>query len=476
MTPFQRIIVLAADRAAGDNAAMDANTPHDPRFGALRLALESLLRRAAAQRWVLLAASLIAAGAALWSAVAPVTIALLWAVIVAAAFLSARSRHRHLAARAAPARQALDAPPAARAIAATLPDPCLLLTADARLAYQNPSAHEIFGPIPQGQSVTAILRAPDIAEAIREVRASGTPGTVMHYERIPVERRFEAHIAPIPGNGGEGGIVIVLRDLTEQQRLERMRADFVANASHELRTPLASLSSFIETLQGAAKDDTKAREKFLGIMRDQAQRMSRLISDLLSLSRIELNAHVRPAARVDVAAVVARVVEALHPLAEQGGVDLTFTAPAAAPVVTGERDELAQVFQNLIENAIKYGESGKRVDVRVDTLEDGGETRARVSVRDYGPGIAEEHIPRLTERFYRVDVASSREKGGTGLGLAIVKHILNRHRGTLKVTSKPGEGAEFSVILPRAPEHDENRDGAAEDTAGAPDTGEISKT
>lgn len=355
--------------------------------------------------------------------------------------------------------------PRARALAADLPDPCLLLAPDGRIAYQNPAAHEIFGPLEEGRPVSIFLRAPEFADALSAVRRDQAPRKVAYFERVPIERRFEAHIAPLapePG-GGAAGVLVFLRDLTEQQRLERMRADFVANASHELRTPLAALIGFIDTLQGAARDDREARNRFLDIMHVQARRMSRLVDDLLSLSRIELNAHVRPAARVDLGNVVAQVAESLTPLAASAGVEIAFAKPVEPIAVIGDRDELAQVFQNLMENAVKYGESGGRVDISLSRTSESGRQRAAVDVRDYGPGIAAEHIPRLTERFYRIDVATSREKGGTGLGLAIVKHILNRHRGALRVRSTLGEGATFTVVLDVAE--------AAADETGADETG-----
>jgi two-component system phosphate regulon sensor histidine kinase PhoR len=229
-----------------------------------------------------------------------------------------------------------------------------------------------------------------------------------------------------------------------------MRADFVANASHELRTPLAALSGFIETLQGSARDDGKARERFLVIMQEQARRMARLIDDLLSLSRIELNAHRRPDTSVDLAPIIRQVMDGLQTLARDRGVTVQIGG-AAALAVLGDRDELVRVFENLVENALKYGAAGKRVDI---SLTEGkspeGEPEALVGVRDYGPGIAPEHLPRLTERFYRVDVTESRAQGGTGLGLALVKHILNRHRGRLLIESVAGAGAMFTVHLPMA--------------------------
>jgi two-component system phosphate regulon sensor histidine kinase PhoR len=228
-----------------------------------------------------------------------------------------------------------------------------------------------------------------------------------------------------------------------------MRVDFVANASHELRTPLAALSGFIETLTGPARNDTAARERFLDIMEAQAKRMARLIDDLLSLSRIELAAHVRPQTPVELVPIVRQVVDALQMLARDRGVIVTIQAPKEPLTVSGDRDELTRVFENLIENALKYGASGKRVEITLSrAFHVGGSEEALVAVRDFGPGIAAEHLPRLTERFYRVDVTESREQGGTGLGLALVKHIMNRHRGRLTIESRPGEGATFTVRLP----------------------------
>ena len=231
-----------------------------------------------------------------------------------------------------------------------------------------------------------------------------------------------------------------------------MRADFVANASHELRTPLAALSGFIDTLQGPARDDPAARARFLPIMQAQADRMARLIDDLLSLSRIELNVHVRPDAQVDLTAIVRQVADSLQTLARDRRVEVATAAPAGPLLVLGDRDELIRVFENLVENALKYAASGKRVDIELSQRPGaGGKQEARVAVRDYGPGIAPEHLPRLTERFYRVDVAESRAQGGTGLGLALVKHILNRHGGRLTIESVPGQGAIFTTYLPLAP-------------------------
>jgi two-component system, OmpR family, phosphate regulon sensor histidine kinase PhoR len=270
---------------------------------------------------------------------------------------------------------------------------------------------------------------------------------------VPIDRWFEVIVKPVrrdPKLRMPDLVLMTFHDLTPLRRVEEMRADFVANASHELRTPLAALSGFIETLQGSARDDAKARERFLPIMQEQARRMARLIDDLLSLSRIELNAHRRPDTPVDLVPIVRQVADGLQTLARDRGVTVHIDA-ANAMRVPGDRDELVRVFENLVENALKYGAAGKRVDIGFSEGESPeGEQEARISVRDYGPGIAPEHVPRLTERFYRVDVRESRAQGGTGLGLALVKHILNRHHGRLLIESMPGAGATFTIYLPLA--------------------------
>ncbi|HAP46713.1 MAG TPA: two-component sensor histidine kinase, partial [Afipia sp.] len=229
---------------------------------------------------------------------------------------------------------------------------------------------------------------------------------------------------------------------------EEMRADFVANASHELRTPLAALSGFIDTLQGPAREDAKARERFLGIMHAQATRMARLIDDLLSLSRVELSAHVRPEKLVDVVPLVRQVVDGLEPLASERQVAIDVELPHEPVVVAGDNEELLRLLENLIENGLKYGASGGRVVVSLTEPAPNDAGEIRLAVRDFGPGIAPEHLPRLTERFYRVDVGDSRAQGGTGLGLSLVKHILNRHRGRLLIESVPGHGATFTACFP----------------------------
>lgn len=335
------------------------------------------------------------------------------------------------------------------AVAARLPDPCFIVDGRAHIQFENEPAARLFGRIGRGKPLTFLLRAPELTETVQRAIDEDAPQTVTYHERVPGDRWYEARVAPI-GEGARSDLfLIVLRDLTEAQRVERMRVDFIANVSHELRTPLASLTGFIETLQGPAREDPEARDRFLDVMAQQAWRMSRLIDDLLSLSRIELRSHVQPEDEVDLAIVLDHVVEAMRPVASEQDMELTLDLGTERLDVRGDRDELAQLFQNLVHNAIKYGQEGKRVDVSAarEKGETGKPDRIRISVRDHGPGIPEEHIPRLTERFYRVDTATSRERGGTGLGLAIVKHVLNRHRGHLAIESVPGAGATFTVRL-----------------------------
>jgi two-component system, OmpR family, phosphate regulon sensor histidine kinase PhoR len=322
-----------------------------------------------------------------------------------------------------------------------LPDPVLLIGRNGVVLMANAHIKAVLDTNPEGLHLSASVRAPAVLDAVNAVLAGESAHHVDYDLRFPVPRSFQAFVAPF---GNSQGALIVLRDLTREQHIERMRADFVANASHELRTPLASLSGFIETIEGAAKNDEKAKAKFLGLMRSQADRMSRLINDLLSLSRIEMNEHVRPSSEVDMAQVAYHARDILSGMAKDMECEIRVVCEAPLAVL-GNRDELVQVMQNLVENALKYGGTGKLVEIE-GRKADG---QVEISVRDHGPGIAEEHIPRLTERFYRVNVQDSRSRGGTGLGLAIVKHILIRHRGRLTISSKLGEGSVFAIRLPQ---------------------------
>jgi len=334
-----------------------------------------------------------------------------------------------------------------------LPNPVLILDDGGRVLLNNSAAVPLVGTAATGKHLAALLRNAPLTAAIEDVLKGAAARSVEFRQPVPVERYYRAFVAPVlsdrlPAGTEHRFVVVLLNDLTDARRLETMRVDFVANASHELKTPLASLSGFIDTLRGHAKDDETARARFLDIMADQAGRMRRLIENLLSLSRIELHEHVRPDAVVDFVAVVKEVAEALAPLAAEHDMEISVHTPAGLPKVRGDRDELVQVVQNLTDNALRYGRKGKRVEIELAPDTRGGRSMLRLSVRDFGAGISREHLPRLTERFYRVEGSTLQSKGGTGLGLAIVKHIVSRHEGTLQIESEPEKGSVFSVLIP----------------------------
>jgi two-component system phosphate regulon sensor histidine kinase PhoR len=262
---------------------------------------------------------------------------------------------------------------------------------------------------------------------------------------VPAETWHRVVVAPLSGNAGL--LILTMRALTEEKRIDALRSDFVANASHELRTPLTSLVGFIDTLLGPASKDAEARERFLHIMRTQADRMSKLIEDLLSLSRIEMRQHVRPTTRIDLSALLHEVTAGFEAQASEEKVAIALAVPDGPATVAGDREELYEVFENLIDNAIKYGADGGKIEIALSSVTGRAGFDYLVTVTDHGAGIAAEHVPRLTERFYRVDADTSRKKKGTGLGLAIVKHILNRHRGLLSIRSRPGQGTQAEVLL-----------------------------
>jgi len=348
---------------------------------------------------------------------------------------------------------------AADRLMANIPDPVILVDRRALVREANEAARRLLPNLKVDQPLSFALRAPDVLDGIDQVQRTGQTLKVAYEQRTPLERTFEVQIGALKpvvgGPEGQAGVVLFFRDLTAARRLETMRVDFIANVSHELRTPLASLLGFIETLQGSARNDAAARERFLGIMQAQAQRMTRLIDDLLSLSRIELRAHVQPQTPIDLVPIVRAMIDTLGPLAREQGVEIAFSGGAGPLMVFGDRDELSRVAENLIENAVKYGAGGGRIEVAVGRAPAAADRPAQIefTVRDYGPGIAPEHLPRLTERFYRVDPSRSRSMGGTGLGLAIVKHIVGRHRGRLVIESEPDRGALFRITIPEhAPE------------------------
>jgi two-component system phosphate regulon sensor histidine kinase PhoR len=343
---------------------------------------------------------------------------------------------------------------AVSAVVAGMPDPAILLDRAGRVLHLNAAASRLAPALRKNELAQFALRSPEIITVLREAIATSEPRRTTYLDQVPVDRWMELIVTPVPVPTLFGGVekcmLMTFHDQTPLRRVEEMRADFVANASHELRTPLAALSGFIDTLQGPARDDAKARERFLGIMHTQATRMARLIDDLLSLSRVELSAHVRPDASVDIVPIIRQVADGLEPLAGERQVVIEIELPDTPVTIAGDREELLRLFENLIENALKYGAAGGRVIVSLAEVNSGeGAPEVRVMVRDFGPGIAPEHLPRLTERFYRVDVGDSRAQGGTGLGLSLVKHILNRHRGRLLIESVPKNGATFTACFPR---------------------------
>ena len=343
---------------------------------------------------------------------------------------------------------------AVSAVVAGMPDPAVLLDRAGRVIHLNAAAAQLAPALRKNELAQFALRSPEIIAALREAIATTESRRATYLDHVPVDRWMELIVMPIAVptafGGNECHLLMTFHDQTPLRRVEEMRADFVANASHELRTPLAALSGFIDTLQGPAKDDVKARERFLGIMHTQATRMARLIDDLLSLSRVELSAHVRPDTLVDIVPIIRQVADGLEPLAGERQVDIDIDLPETPVAIAGDREELLRLFENLVENALKYGASGGKVIVSLSQAMSGeGAPEVRVMVRDFGPGIAPEHLPRLTERFYRVDVGDSRAQGGTGLGLSLVKHIVNRHRGRLLIESVPKNGATFTACFPQ---------------------------
>ena len=338
-----------------------------------------------------------------------------------------------------------------RSLIDALPDPLLTVDRRRKVVQANTAATTLFGSAIVGRDVEAVIRNPAVLEMLDEVLSGHGGGRAEFSMPAPVERELVCHAMPTRDEQQERIVALVFNDISELRRTDKMRADFVANASHEIRTPLSTLAGCIETLGGPARDDPEAQTQFLEIMAQQAQRMTRLVEDLLSLSRIEMNEHTLPRGRVDVRLVLERVVEVVAAGDEEVRRSIAINAPDDLPPASGDENELEQVFQNLISNGLKYGGGAVTVTVDVaDRLLPGAPQRAgalRVAVKDRGPGIPREHLPRLTERFYRVDAARSRQLGGTGLGLAIVKHIVSRHRGALTIESVVGQGSTFTVYL-----------------------------
>jgi two-component system phosphate regulon sensor histidine kinase PhoR len=333
-----------------------------------------------------------------------------------------------------------------------LPLAALIVATDERIAGLNSAADALLGPGLSGSHYITALRQPDLLDAIEQALATHQSNQARYLSQDESEREaiFQAQCTWLDLPGIQG-VLVSFEDRSHLQQASQMRRDFVANVSHELRTPLTSLLGFIETLRGPARDDAAARQRFLGVMQDEAARMERLVSELLSLSRVESQERERPTDPVDLAALARSVLHSLDALAKEAGVALHQDLPDAPLVVAGDEDQLRQVITNLVENAVKYGGAGGEVilQLRASTLDPALRSSAAIlKVKDRGAGIDRFHIPRLTERFYRVDSHRSREVGGTGLGLAIVKHIVSRHRGRLRIKSRPGKGSVFTVILP----------------------------
>ena len=341
-----------------------------------------------------------------------------------------------------------------------LPDPILLVDSQLMVVQANTAARRSFKVDTVPIAIGLVLRDPGLLAALGAALEGKATSDLTFRPSADQKKQFAAHVERVDLPNRRSGALLALREETEQLMIERMRSDFVANASHEIRNPLAALVGIIETLQGPAKDDAEAREQFLDIMRQETGRMTRLVDDLLSLSRIELAADQPPVETCDLDDIIAGVIGSAQPFAASYRVTLERRGERQLPPIQGTPDQLHQLFTNLVDNAVKYG--GREQTVVVETavldrapIEAGalaGRRAVAVSVTDQGPGIAAEHIPRLTERFYRVDKARSRNAGGTGLGLAIVKHITRRHRGELQIESELLEGSTFTIYFPARPE------------------------
>jgi two-component system phosphate regulon sensor histidine kinase PhoR len=336
-----------------------------------------------------------------------------------------------------------------------IPLPAVMVDQTERFIAANAEGRTLLGQTLVGRHFATILRQPPVTEAIETCLRDRNPLRTRHLGNdgaqdttFAVTCRYVGGIGAVNG----GAVLITFRDVTEMEQASQMRRDFVANVSHELRTPLTALMGFIETLQGPAREDVNVRDRFLSIMAGEANRMNRLVGDLLSLNRVESEERVRPVEKVDLTGHIRSTLNSLQTVAENMGTSLHFDAPEEPVEVTGDADQLRQVLTNLVENAIKYGGENGSVTIGLTQCDRDPAVRAaaaRIQVTDTGPGIDPRHLPRLTERFYRADSHRSRELGGTGLGLAIVKHIVNRHRGRLRVESELGQGTVFTVILPK---------------------------
>lgn len=337
-----------------------------------------------------------------------------------------------------------------------VPLPALLIDRSERIIAANRDGRTLLGQHIRNRHFAAILRQPQVIETVETCLREQEPQQTKHLDNDGAhDTTFRVECRFVRGVGARqnGAVLVSFTDITEIETAGQMRRDFVANVSHELRTPLTALLGFIETLRGPAREDAVARERFLSIMQDEATRMNRLVGDLLSLNRVESQERIRPRSSVDLTGQLHSTRNSLAPLAESRGTVVDLDLPQVPVEIIADEDQLRQVLTNLMENAIKYGRKDGHVTVRLNVVERDPAMRGpsvRIQIIDDGPGIDPVHLPRLTERFYRADTHRSRELGGTGLGLAIVKHIINRHRGRLRVESEPGKGSMFTVILPHS--------------------------
>ncbi|MCF6344559.1 MAG: ATP-binding protein [Devosiaceae bacterium] len=329
-----------------------------------------------------------------------------------------------------------------------LSDPFIILDEKANIIFANDLAKNEFSELTIGNPISFYLRNPDLVLALDELMKSGQSQNIEMHQSVPNEKYFEISIALFKNpSSSQVKTMLILHDVSKQRHSDSMRSDFIANASHELRTPLTSLIGFIETLQGSGANDKAVREKFLKIMENQAGRMSKLIDDLLSLSRIEQSQHVKPSEKVDLNKTISNVLETLQNQAKAAGLKIILDMEKQPVIIIGDEDELFEAFENLIDNAIKYGEGSDHIEIKLAQINDNSDFDYRLNIIDFGQGIGAKHLPRLTERFYRVNAQNSKKKKGTGLGLAIVKHILNRHGATMNITSKKDKGTNVEVLL-----------------------------
>lgn len=337
-----------------------------------------------------------------------------------------------------------------------LPLPALTVDGDRRITAGNDAARRIFGDWKAGCDLAACIRQPDVLENVHKAIKTGKDGESEIRLSAAIERVFRVTVSPLPDfiSGGKM-ILMTFSDLTLIRETDRVRSSFVANVSHELRSPLTTIAGCIETLQTTAREDPDSHQRFLDLMSEEARRMTRLVDDLLSLSRLEVQEHIQPSGAVDICKLLEQVMDNFSSRTAAQAPALVLDCPGGADPVIGEPVELIQVFDNLVENAIKYGQPGEPVRVScapVDRIPLIGGKGQKITVTNTGEPIPPEHLPRLTERFYRVDAARSRHMGGTGLGLSIVKHIINRHRGHLTITSSKAKGTVIAVYLPIIPQ------------------------